>query len=93
MFLIMVSKLRVSRTRPEVISHTLTVLSKEAEASSLPSSEKATAFTVEVWPLRVCWIRPKVMSHSLTVLSEEAKATNLVLGEKATPVTSFSESL
>jgi hypothetical protein len=44
----------VCNADPEPASHSLTVLSSNADASSLPSGEKATALTQFEWPSSVC---------------------------------------
>jgi hypothetical protein len=74
-------------TAPNRPSHSLTVLSPEADASSLPSGENATAETQSEWPLSVCRAAPDRPSHSLTVLSSEADDSSLPSGENATAVT------
>jgi hypothetical protein len=70
---------------PDVWS--LTVLSSDADASSLPSGEKATALTQAEWPLSVCSAAPEPVSQSLTVPSLDADASSLLSGEKATALT------
>ena len=66
-----------------------TVLSSEADASVLPSGEKATAVTQPLWPVSVCWWVPVAGSQSRTVLSTEADASVLPSGEKATAVSQW----
>src|SRR5277367_2600266 len=72
---------------PDPASHSLTVLSLYADASVLPSGEKATAMTELEWPSSVCSTAPDPASHSLTVLSYDADASVLPSGEKATALT------
>ena len=74
----------VCSTAPEPASHSLTVLSSDADASVLPSGEKATALTAYKWPSSVYSTAPDPASHSLTVLSHDADASVLPSGEKAT---------
>jgi hypothetical protein len=74
----------VCSTAPDPASHSLTVLSLDADASSLPSGEKATAVTQSEWPSSVCSTAPDPASHSLTALSRDADASSLLSGEKAT---------
>jgi hypothetical protein len=40
--------------RPDAASYSLAVRSQDADASSLPSSKKATEFTVCEWPSSIC---------------------------------------
>ena len=68
-------------------SQSRTVLSFEADASVLPSGEKAMAVTEPLWPVSVCWWAPVAGLQSRTVLSSEADASVLPSGEKATAVT------
>jgi hypothetical protein len=68
-------------------SHSLTVSSHDADASCLPSGEKATAQTESEWPSSVCRVALVAVSHSLTVLSHDADANWLPSGEKATAQT------
>ena len=42
------------RAAPVVASQSLTVLSSDPDAISLPSGENATALTEPEWPLSVC---------------------------------------
>ena len=65
------------------MTHGLTVLSSDADASILPSGEKTTALTDPEWPLSDCSTAPDPVSHSLTVLSYDADASVLPSGEKA----------
>jgi hypothetical protein len=53
--------LRVRETRSFI------VLSYEAEASIVPSGEKATALTISPWPLGIFCSAPVLVSRSLTV--------------------------
>ena len=73
----------VWRAAPEPASHSLTVSLYEADASSLPSGEKATALIGPEWPSSVCRAAPEPAAHSLTVQSLEADASSLLSGEKA----------
>ncbi|KAF2818069.1 hypothetical protein CC86DRAFT_337613, partial [Ophiobolus disseminans] len=68
---------------PVAASHSRTVLS-DADATSCPSGEKATALTQEEWPSSVLRQVPVAASHSRTVLSSDADATSCPSGEKAT---------
>src|ERR1700735_1415875 len=72
---------------PVVASQSRTVVSYEADASTLPSGEKATALTELLWPSSVCFQAPVVAFQSRTVLSYEADARTLPSGEKATAKT------
>jgi hypothetical protein len=66
-----------------------TVMSYDADATSCPASEKATAVTSLEWPSNVLRHVPVAASHSRTVLSSDADATSCPSGEKATAVTSL----
>jgi hypothetical protein len=55
----------------------------EADVSSLPSGEKATALIEPKWPPSVCGAAPELAAHSLTVQSLEADASSLLSSEKA----------
>src|SRR2546429_9409435 len=68
-------------------SQSLTVLSYDADATSLPSGENATAQTALEWPSSVCSGAPVADSQILTVLSSDADATSLPSGENATAMT------
>src|SRR5262249_30457864 len=59
----------------------------QAEASVLPSGEKATAVTSRGWAWRVLFSLAVSTSHSLTVLSKPAEASVLPSGLKPTPST------
>src|ERR1700722_13745736 len=48
------STLNVCRVAPKPASHSLAVPSRDADASSLPFGEKATALTESEWPSSVC---------------------------------------
>jgi hypothetical protein len=77
----------VLRYLPVAASHSRTVLSPDADATSWPSGEKATALTQSEWPSSVLRHLPVAASHSRTVLSPDADATNCPSGEKATALT------
>src|ERR1700735_1089344 len=72
---------------PVTESQSLTVLSLDADATSLPSGESATALTQSEWPSSVAHAAPVAESQSLTVLSLDADATSLPSGENATALT------
>src|SRR5256714_14053186 len=78
---------RVCSGAPVADSQSLTVLSFDADATSLPSGENATALTQSEWPSSVCSGAPVADSQSLTVLSYDADATSLPSGENATAMT------
>src|SRR2546423_11298983 len=65
----------------------LTGSSGDADATSLPSGENATALTQSEWLLSVRRAAPVAESQSLTVLSCDADATSLPSGENATALT------
>ena len=65
-------------------SQSLTVLSDDPDATTLPSGEKATDQTAFEWPLSVCSAVPVTASQSLTVSLYDPDATTLLSGEKAT---------
>ena len=69
---------------PVPASQSRTVRSVEADATSVPSGEKATALTEPVWPWSVCMAAPVAASQSRTVPSLEADATSVPSGEKVT---------
>ena len=71
------------------MSQSLTVVSRDADATSLPSGENATALTQSEWPSSVRRAAPVAESQSLTVLSPDADATSLPSGENATAKTQF----
>jgi hypothetical protein len=60
--------------------------SPDADASCLPSGEKATALTEDEWPLSVCSAAPVAASHSLTVLFSDTDAFSVYI---VIPVTGF----
>jgi len=62
---------------PVVGFHSLTVQSSDAEASSEPSGENATALTQLVWPSSFCTSWPVAGCHSLTsYLSTRTRAAS-----------------
>lgn len=63
------------------------MLSSEADATSWPSGEKATALTLLEWPLSTLRHDAVAASHTRTVLSYEADATSWLSGGKATALT------
>ena len=68
-------------------SQSHTVLSNKTNARTLPSDEKATTLTEDLWPSSVCLQTPVVASQSRTLLSNEADAKTFSSGEKATALT------
>ena len=72
---------------PVPVSQSRTVSSDDADATSLPSGEKATALTRFEWPSSVLRQDPVPVSQSRTVSSPDADATSLPSGEKATALT------
>src|ERR1700734_338933 len=73
---------------PTSTSHKHTVLSLAAKASLLPSGEKTTELTIELWPSRADPMAvPASTSHKHTVLSSDAEASLLPSGEKTTEKT------
>ncbi len=68
-------------------SQSRTVVSFDADASSLESGEKATDQTQPLCPLSVCCSEPVTASQSRTVVSSDADASSLESGEKATDLT------
>src|ERR1700678_2292432 len=73
---------------PTSTSHKHTVLSLAAEASLLPSGEKTTELTDELWPSRADPMAvPVSTSHKRTVLSYDPEASLLPSGEKTTELT------
>jgi hypothetical protein len=78
----------VCNVAPVAGFHSLTMLSSDvrlssdvqlppdADASSLPSGENATAMTGRLWPSSVCSATPVAGSHSLTVLCQTWKMLN-----------------
>ncbi|KAK2754608.1 hypothetical protein CKAH01_17405 [Colletotrichum kahawae] len=79
----------VCRGAPVAASQSRTVWSPDADATTWPSGEKATAQTEDVWPSSVCRGAPVAASQSRTVLSCDADATTWPSGEKATAQTEF----
>src|SRR4051794_17923711 len=77
----------VCRGAPVPASHSLTALSSDSDARSLPSGENVTAKTESVCPSSVCRGAPVPESHSLTALSWDADARSLPSGENATATT------
>jgi hypothetical protein len=63
-----------SPAAPVTKSQSLTVLSSDADATSLPSGENATARTSAEWPSSVRRAAPVAESQSLTVSSQDADA-------------------
>lgn len=72
---------------PEAVSHILIVLSLEADASRLPSSDHAIDVIKSLCPARVDVHWPVAGSHILTVLSKEADASRLPSGDQAIDLT------
>ena len=72
---------------PVPVSQSRTVSSHDADATSWPSGEKATALTDPEWPSSMLWQDPVPASQSRTVLSTDADATSWPSGEKATALT------
>jgi len=73
---------------PVLASHTRTVLSPEADASSAPSVENATDQTKSVWPSSVCsptlqssWTLGNLFIH-FSILSRNCFLTKLLSGAK-----------
>jgi hypothetical protein len=64
------------------MSHRRTVPSDDADASSLPSGEKATPRTGFLWPSSVRSVVHDRLSHSRTVPSSDADASSLPSGKK-----------
>ena len=76
------------RQDPIATSYSRTVLSYNADATSWPSSEKATARTLPKWPLSVLQQDPIAASHSQMV-PYNVNATSQPSGKKATALTSL----
>lgn len=72
---------------PVTASHSLAVLSLDADATSLRSGEVTTAMTGSEWPSSVCSGAPVDGSQGLTVLSQDADANSLMSGENAMALT------
>jgi hypothetical protein len=75
------------RFAPVIVSQSRTVPSLDPDATSLLSSEKATALTKLKWPLNICRSTPVVVSQSQIVPSLDPDVINLPLGEKTTVLT------
>jgi len=69
------------------MSQSLIVPSSDADASSLPSGENATALTAKRCPLSSWTCSPVAEAQSLTVLSSDADASSPLSEEKATTFT------
>ena len=69
---------------PVAASQILTVLSYDADATSVESGENATARTQPPCPSSVCVQVPVAASQILTVLSPDADATSVESRENAT---------
>lgn len=82
-----VSQRNVAIGSPESKSHTLSVLSKDAETARFPSCATATSLTESQWPSNVRSTRPVCRSHTFSVLSAEAETTCFPSGVTATPKT------
>ena len=75
----------VSMRTPKSTSHKHTLLSEDWEASLIPSGEKTTEQTDELWPSRADPMAVHVsISDKHTVLSRDAEAHSLPSGEKTT---------
>ena len=86
---IMLPGVSVQQQFPVPASQSRTDLSYDADATSWPSGEKATALTQSEWPSSVLRQDPVPASQSRTVLSNDADATSWPSGEKATALTQF----
>jgi len=76
--------LRVRNRRQLPTRHNLTVPSCDADASVLPSDEKATLLTTSLCFLKICNTLPLLTSHS-TIAPDACAETNIdPSGEKAT---------
>src|SRR3989442_186179 len=71
---------RVKRSVPVRASHTLSVLSLEAETIQVPSGLTAQLFTQCVCPLRVRHSVPRCAFHTLSILSLEAETIQVPSG-------------
>ena len=69
---------------PVAAPQSRTVMSIDADASSLELAEKATEITQWLCPLSVCCSAPVAASQSRTVSSSDADASSLESAEKAT---------
>lgn len=72
---------------PVAASQSLTVRSWDADATSLPSSEGATARTTSEWPSSVLRAVPVAASLGLIVWSYNADASSLLSSENSTAAT------
>jgi hypothetical protein len=72
---------------PVAASHSRTILSLDADATTLPLGENATEKTQSVCPSSFCGAAPVAASQSRTVSSHDADANTLPSGEKATEQT------
>ena len=72
---------------PEVLSHSLTLLSTDPKANREPSGENDKAITPLGQPLKVAMSAPVVPSHNLTVLSFDPEASREPSGENDTTLT------
>jgi len=72
---------------PDLASHVRTVLSKELDAITAPSGEKATEYTHLVCPSITLSAMLDLASHVRTVLSLEPDAITAPSGENATELT------
>src|SRR5271156_674343 len=81
------SHVNVVRAIPDSRSHTLSVLSSDAETTRRPSGLIATPRTEPECPSRVWGSRPVSGSQIFSVLSHEAEATCRPSGVIATPLT------
>lgn len=75
---------RICCSTPVPVSQSRIVLSKEPDATSELSGEKATDQTLLEWPSRVCCSAPVAVFQSRIVLSSEPDASSAPSGEKAT---------
>ena len=75
------------RQDPVPASQSRSIVSFDADATSWPSGEKATALTEYEWPSSVLRQNPVPASQSRSVLSDEADATSWPSGEKTTAPT------
>mmetsp|Transcript_10665 Transcript_10665/g.29552 ORF Transcript_10665/g.29552 Transcript_10665/m.29552 type:complete len:259 (+) Transcript_10665:284-1060(+) len=75
-------QIRACKRSPLSAFHTLAVPSYDAEATSMPSGEKAAPRTQSVCPVSVCRHSPLDTHHTLTVPSYDADAIRAPSGEK-----------
>ena len=85
--LIMLLGVRVLQQCPVLAFQSRIVQRSDADATSWPSGEKATAKTHPEWPSSVLRQDPVPASQSRSVLSYDADATSWPFGEKATALT------